>query len=192
MFASTGSRLGAHASAPRWPRIAVLGLGLLASCAPAAAPIPEPSEPRSTAPKGPPVQFAFETLDGQTLSTESLHGRISAIGFIATYDVASQAQARFLAAVARRHVPRINVALLVLESPDNLPLAQAFAEALPFKGPIAMADAATIAGKGPFAGLHHVPSVVILDRQGVEVWRAIGLMDEGAIDEALRRVEATE
>jgi hypothetical protein len=129
-------------------------------------------------------------LDGHSLSTESLRGRISAIGFIATYDVASQAQARFLAALARRHVPRINVALLVLEPPENVPMIQAFADALPFRGPVAVADAATIAGKGPFAGLHHVPSVVLLDSHGVERWRSVGLTEEATIDQAVRRIEA--
>lgn len=172
------------------PRSSLLGLTLVA-CA-ASAPLTEPTQPPAIAASVAPVPFAFETLDSKPLSTESLRGRISAIGFITTYDVASQAQARFLAAIARQHVPRINVALLVLEAPDNVPLVQAFTEALPFKGPVAMADAATIAGKGPFAGLHHVPAVVLLDRRGAEVWRSIGLTDEAALEQAIRRVEAAE
>lgn len=174
----------------RGPWAALLG-SVLVACG-ASGPSAEPAQPLALAPSRSPVQFAFETLDGQSLSTESLHGRISAIAFIATYDVASQAQARFLAAIARTHVPRINAALLVLEAPENLPLIQAFTEALPFKGPVAMADAATIAGKGPFAGLHHVPAVVLLDRRGVEVWRSVGLTEEAALEEAIVRAEAAE
>src|SRR5262249_26074354 len=111
----------------------------------------------------------------------SVAGRITIVGFVATYDVASQAQARFLANVARHAVPRVNVALLVLEPPDNLPLVEAFAKALELPYPVALADAATIAGKGPFAGLHHVPSIVVLAAQGRERWRHLGLVTDKAL-----------
>ena len=47
------------------------------------------------------------------------------IGFVATYDVASSAQARFLSGLLHHHTPRINTALLVLEPEDNRPLSGA-------------------------------------------------------------------
>ena len=111
------------------------------------------------------------------------------MAFLATYDMASQAEARILANVARKHVPRINVALLFLEAAENQPLVESFlyTVALPF--PAAMADAATIAGNGPFGGLHHVPSVVILDREGREAWRRVGLCEPAEIERALREIE---
>ena len=118
-----------------------------------------------------------------------MSGRISVIGFVATYDAASQAQARFLTALLKRHVPRINVAILVLEPPENRPMVEAFVGALRLPYPAALADAATIAGHGPFAGLHHVPSVVILDREGRERWRHLGLIQENDMDAAVREVE---
>ncbi len=123
---------------------------------------------------------------------ETLAGRLSVVAFLATYDVASQAQARFLSSVSRSHKPRINVAALVLEQPENKPLVEAFVGVLHLNYPVALADAATIAGEGPFAGLHHVPSVVILDREGREAWRHIGLTDEAALDAALKHVERGE
>jgi hypothetical protein len=138
------------------------------------------------------LHFAYETLDGKALSTETLAGRFTLIGFVATYDMASQAEARFLGSLLRRHTPRINVALLALESPENQPLVQAFVQSMGLEYPVAMADAATIAGEGPFAGLHHVPSVVLLDREGRERWRHVGLADEATIDKALRDAEAEE
>src|SRR5688572_23680780 len=73
----------------------------------------EATAPATT--EGPRVHFSYVTLSGEPLSTESLAGRISVIGFAATYDVASQAEARFLSGLLHRHSPRINVALLVLE-----------------------------------------------------------------------------
>jgi hypothetical protein len=114
------------------------------------------------------------------------------IGFVTTYDVASQAEARFLAGLLRDHKPRLNVALLVLEPPENRPLVEAFAATLKLPYPVALAGAATIAGEGPFAGLHHVPSVVILDREGREALRQLGFTTQNALEELVRAVERSE
>jgi hypothetical protein len=135
------------------------------------------------------VDFAYQTLDGAPLTTKTLAGRLSVIGFAATYDLPSQALARYLNGVSRRHTPRVNVALLVLEPEENRPLVEAFVRTLGLPYPVAFADAATIAGRGPFAGLHHVPSVVVLDGEGREAWRNVGLVDEDGIRAALRDVE---
>ncbi len=156
---------------------------------------PEPpprADVRAVAQRGPVVRFSFETLDHQTFSTNSVAGRLTVVGFVTTYDFASQAEARHLSAVLRRHTPRVNVGLLVLEQPDNRPLVDAFVATLGLPYPVALADAATIAGQGPFAGLHHVPSVVILDKQGREAWRHVGLVEEHEIHEALRTLEAAD
>jgi hypothetical protein len=145
----------------------------------------------ASAPQSPALHFAYQAIDGRPLSTESLANRISVIGFLATYDAASQAEARLLALLERRHSPRINVAVLVLEAPENRPLVEAFASSLGLEYPIALADAATIAGEGPFANLHHVPSVVVLDRAGHEAWRHLGFLNEAALEAAVRAVEAS-
>ncbi|AUX46042.1 cytochrome C-type biogenesis protein [Sorangium cellulosum] len=157
----------------------------------ARAPAPGADPPAATAAVagGPVLTFSYETLDGRELSTASLAGRLSVIGFVATYDVASQAEARFLAGLLRDHTPRINVALLVLEASENRPLIEAFVAALKLPYPVAIADAPTIAGEGPFAGLHHVPSVVILDPEGREVFRHVGLITQEALEETLRGIE---
>jgi hypothetical protein len=138
---------------------------------------------------GDPVRFSYETLQGKALTSESLRGRITVIAFLTTYDFPSQAQARFLSSVTRRHTPRINVVGLILEAPENRPLAEAFTDALTLPYPVALADEATIAGEGAFAGLHHVPSTVILDRQGREAYRHVGLLDEIQLESAIRAVE---
>ncbi|KYF75226.1 cytochrome C biogenesis protein [Sorangium cellulosum] len=151
-----------------------------------------PAGPPATAEvpaRGPVRTFSYETLDGRALSTASLAGRFSVIGFVATYDVASQAEARFLAGLFRDHTPRVNAALLVLEASENRPLVEAFVAALKLPYPVALADAPTIAGEGPFAGLHHVPSVVILDPEGREAFRHVGLITQETLEEVLRRLE---
>lgn len=135
------------------------------------------------------VAFSFADLTGKEVSTDSMHGRTTVIAFIATYDAASQAETRFLLEVARDHVPRINAFALVLESAENQPLADAFAHALHLNYPLCMADEATIRGEGPFAGMNQIPSVIILDKDGRERWRRVGLVQKAELEEAIRGVE---
>ena len=149
---------------------------------------PELSTPTSTAQR-PALQFSYEAMDGTVLSTESLSKRVTVIGLFTTYDVPSQVVARFLASLSRSHTPRLNVAALMLEGPVNKPIVVAFAASLSLPYPVALADAATIAGEGPFAGLHHVPSVVILDKEGREAWRHVGFVDQVRLEAAVKAVE---
>ncbi len=141
-------------------------------------------------PSGDVVTFRYPDVRGGELSSEKFRDRISVIAFITTYDLPSQAQVRFLSQVWKNHAPRINAALLVLEQPENLPLVEAYANSLQIPYPVAMADAATIKGAGPFAGLHHVPSIVILDRKGYERFRHLGALSADALEAALTKVES--
>jgi len=140
-------------------------------------------------PRGEHVAFSYTTLDGKTWSTNDLHGRFSVLAFVTTYDAASQAQARFVTSVMRHHVPKINAGLVVLEPEDHRILVEAFTKVVDPPYPVVMADEATIAGNGPFTGLHHVPSVVILDPEGGESWRHLGLATSDQIDEVLVALE---
>jgi hypothetical protein len=171
------------------PALAVALALTIVACSPPPEPAHEPAV--AAAPSGPPLSFAFETLEGKPLTSESLRGRITVVAFLTTYDFSSQAEARFLSSIAHRHAPRLNAAALILEAPENLPLAVAFTATLGLPYPVALADSATIAGEGAFAGLHHVPSIVILDREGREAYRHVGLIDEPALEQAIRGVELT-
>jgi hypothetical protein len=139
----------------------------------------------------PPLRFAYEGVDGRPVSSEAFANRITVIGFLTTYDVHSQAEARFLKLLERHHSPRLNVAALMLEAPENRPLVEAFVAKLDLPYPVAIADPATIAGEGPFSGLHHVPSVIVLDRAGREAWRRVGFVNEAVLEAAVRAVEAS-
>jgi hypothetical protein len=177
---------------PGLPALAVVLAGALAVALPACGGPPAQASPASVAPAaGPAPHFAYQALDGRAVSSETLFNRVSVIAFITTYDVHSQAEVRLLAQLERHHSPRINVAALVLEAPENRPLVEAFVSSLGLSYPVALADEATIAGEGPFAGLHHVPSVVVLDRAGHEAWRHVGFVSEGALEAAVRAVEAS-
>jgi len=160
----------------------------LAACGPS----PEPEEPpplavSATTPRGPVRDFVYTTIDGRTVSTQGYQGRMTVVALVAAYDTASQAQTRFLQSVFHRHTPRINVLLLVLEPPAHAPLVEAYRSSLGLSFDVALADADTTAGKGPFPGLHHVPSLVLLDREGHEVWRNLGLVEADALHDTIAR-----
>src|SRR5262249_50739732 len=91
-----------------------LALALAASL-PACGTRPHAGEPQPalTPATGPMRVFSYQAIDGRPLSTESLTNRVSVIGFLTTYDVHSQAEARLLAQLERYHSPRINVAALM-------------------------------------------------------------------------------
>jgi hypothetical protein len=138
-------------------------------------------------PRGSSLHFRYDLADGKgTLGAEALRGRPSVIVFVTTYDLASQAQVRFLAGIALRHGPRIHAAAIVLEPSENRPLVLAFRDALKLDYPVAMGDASLIAGEGPFGDVHAVPSIVVLDSESRLVWRHVGLSKEEEIENVLR------
>lgn len=168
---------------------AIATLTLACAGAPTTETKPTPTAPDVVVQGAPPIAFAWTDLRGQPVTSETMRGRVTVICFIATYDVTSQAQVRFLQRLHKEHAPRLNVALIVLEQPENRPMIEAYADALELPFPVAIADPATIRGEGPFQGLHHVPSVSILDRDGRERFRHIGLIGWTPLEEAVERVE---
>jgi hypothetical protein len=110
------------------------------------------------------------------------------LGFLATYDIASQAQARFLNAIAQRHGGRVQVAIVVLETAENRPLVIAFRDGLDLAYPVAMGDAEIISGEGPFGDVHIVPATVVLDAEARLVWKKLGIVREDEIEKVLREL----
>jgi hypothetical protein len=138
-------------------------------------------------PRSAPLHFSYPLADGSgSLDSDALRGRTTLIAFLTTYDLASQAEARFVSHVVRTHAPRINAAAIVLERIENQPLVVAFRDGLGLTYPVAMGDAAVIGGEGPFGDVHAVPSVVMLDAEGRLVWKHIGLAKDDELERALR------
>jgi hypothetical protein len=92
---------------------------------------------------------------------------------------------RELATVARTRTPRINVGAVVLEPPKNAPLVEAYAHSLEIGFPIALADQATFESRGPFGSVNVVPTTIVLDAGGNEVWRREGAMTHSEITDVL-------
>jgi hypothetical protein len=132
-----------------------------------------------------PRAFDFVTIDGSHLSTAGTAGRVTVVVVITTYDLGSQVMMRELATVARSRTPRINAGAIVLEPPKNAPLVEAYAHSLQVPFPIALADQATLESRGPFGAVNVVPTTIVLDADGNEVWRREGAMTHTEINAVL-------
>jgi hypothetical protein len=150
---------------------------------------PAPQPVFASAVRTGPLRFRYRMIDGHSwLGSENLRGRPTVLGFLATYDIASQAQARFLNAIAQRHGGRVQVAIVVLETAENRPLVIAFRDGLDLAYPVAMGDAEIISGEGPFGDVHIVPATVVLDAEARLVWKKLGIVREDEIEKVLREL----
>jgi hypothetical protein len=138
-----------------------------------------------------PIQFEFPSVgEDAVVSSETQRGRATALVFITTFDLASQLVARRLADVLVTFAPRANAAAVVVEAPAYAELLPAYRAALSLPYPVVMADFATQRGAGPFGSVSHVPTLVVLDRDGREVSRHQGSIAPDDIRAALREASA--
>lgn len=145
----------------------------------------------SPSPRSAPIQFEFPSVgDDAVVSSETLRGRATALVFITTFDLASQLLARRLGDVLVSFTPRANAAAVVVEAPAYAELLPAYRAALSLPYPVVMADFATQQGAGPFGMVTHVPTLVVLDRDGREVFRHQGAIEPDEIRAALREASA--
>jgi hypothetical protein len=135
--------------------------------------------------RGDSVVFAFGTTEGGEFNSETTRGRVTAVLFVTTFDLASQAEAKRLSQLLRSHRPRINAGAVVLEAPKYATFADVFRTSLELAYPVALADPATLAGAGAFGEVRAVPTLVVLDRDGYETFRKAGLMTGRELEAAL-------
>lgn len=140
-------------------------------------------------PRGDLVEFDFASLDDRPTSSAATRNRVTVVLFVTTYGDPSLLAARFLMKVFREHTPRFNAIAVFLERVENRPLARIFTDQLMLPYPSAMGSADDIAGKGPFKGIGTVPSMVVLDRQGREVFRKVGVVKSDELVRVLRGAE---
>jgi hypothetical protein len=155
-------------------RGAVALVALAIACrksAPAA--VPGASTPTVAAVRAP-VEFAFESVDDRPVTAEATRGKPTLLAFVTTSNLAAQAQVDFLVAMAKNDGDRVNYAVVALEHWDNRELVELYKKALSITFPVAMADAQTLAGAGPFGDVRAIPATVILDRLGRVAWRVDG------------------
>jgi hypothetical protein len=155
--------------------VAVALLALVVACGGARSPARADVAPGSSGIALPrPVDFAFDSLDDRPVSAEATRGKLTVIVFVTTSSLAAQAQVDFLVAMAKRDAARVNYAVVALETPEKRELVELYKKALSISFPVAMADAKTLAGWGPFGDASAVPVTVLLDRAGRVAWRVDG------------------
>jgi hypothetical protein len=138
-----------------------------------------------------PIEFEFPSAGEEAVvSSATTRGRPTALVFITTFDLASQLVARRLGDVLVSFTPRANAAAVVVEAPTYAELLPTYRSTLSLPYPVVMADFATQRGAGPFGSVTHVPTLVVLDREGHEVWRRQGSIEPDEIRAALRRASA--
>jgi hypothetical protein len=128
----------------------------------------------STAEVHAPIEFAFDSLDERSVSSDATRGKPTVIAFVTTGSLPAQAQVDFLVPMAKHDVDTVNYAVVALESHENRELVELYKKALSIPFPVALADEATAAGGGPFGDVTTVPVTVILDRGGRIALRVSG------------------
>ena len=126
-------------------------------------------------------EFHFDSLDSREVSSDALRGKPAVLAFVTTYDPISQMQVEYLVKMAAAR-PDVSFALVMLQDAAQRELVEMYRDAMKVKFPVAMGDAATIAGGGTLGDVHLVPAVVVLSREGRVVWRKTG----GARPEEIR------
>lgn len=170
------------------PRRKLLRAALLL---PVASACTKQSEPKTQPTKMPPlprgerIDFDYPSLDERPTDSAGTQGRVTVLLFLTTYGDPSILAARFLAKVFREHTPRFNAIAVFLERVENRPLARIFRDSLALPFPSAMGGPDDIAGKGPFKGVDTVPSLVVLDRQGRETFRKVGVVSADELTRVL-------
>jgi hypothetical protein len=155
---------------------------MLLTCAGEPRPVSLLPERRSDA-----ISFAYGTTEGGEFSSRGTRGRATLVLFVTTYDLPSQLEARRVDEILRRFRPRINVGAVVLEAPKYAVFADAFRTTLTLGYPVALADDETLQRRGPFGLVDRVPTLVVLDRNGREVWRKAGVVSRREIEAALTK-----
>ncbi|HYQ27321.1 MAG TPA: TlpA family protein disulfide reductase [Polyangiaceae bacterium] len=132
-------------------------------------------------------RYVFGTTDGEEVSAEGMRGRVTALLFVTTFDLASQLAAKQLNQALRTHAPRFNAAAVVLEAPKYAPLADVFRSSLQLTYPVAIADLGMLVQNSTLGEVHSVPTLIILDPQGREVLRKYGAFSNEELDGWLTR-----
>jgi hypothetical protein len=128
----------------------------------------------STVALHPVVDFGFDSLDDRPVTSEATRGKATVLAFFTTGSIPAQAQISFLLAMVAHDAAEVNYAAVSLDPPDNRVFVELYKNSLRIPFPVAIADAATRSGDGPFGDVSAVPVTVVLDRAGRVVWRSAG------------------
>jgi hypothetical protein len=119
------------------------------------------------------ASFAFDSLDTRPVTSNAFRGKPAVLAFVTTFDPMSQVQVNVLVALGEE-VPNLQLALVALQDASARELVEIYRDAMKVKFPVALGDAATIAGGGSLGDVHRVPTTLLIDGEGRVVWRHAG------------------
>ena len=122
-----------------------------------------------------PLTFAFESLDDRPMASDTTRGKCVVLAFVATWDLASQAQINYLNAMAKNDGDAVFYGAVAIEDNSNRALVRAYTHALSVTFPMAQIDRAGMSATHAFADVQEVPTLVLLDARGVLIARKSGL-----------------
>jgi hypothetical protein len=161
-----------------------LSLGLAAlACSKPAAETANAHETNSS------IRYAFGSIDGRLISSTENQGRVTVLLFGATYDLVTQAVSRRLGDLWHSHSPRTNVALLLLEPPQNVEMVRAYRDMLGLDYPVGLGDSGPEEAGGAFSPIQVIPTWIFLDRRGRAVARVSGDMSFADLVRFVERAE---
>jgi hypothetical protein len=120
--------------------------------------------------------FSFDSLDARPVSSDAFRGKTTVVSFVTTWDIASQAQVSYLVKMAGRDGARVNYAIVAVQEPGARELVEQYARVMHVTFPVAMGDAALLAGTGPLGEVKDVPTTLIVDASGRLVFRQSGVL----------------
>jgi len=152
--------------------------------------VPDDSPPAiSNEAHGGEIRFSFGTTQGEEVSSARMHGRVTVLVFVTTFDLGSQVVARRVEQLLHAHHPRFNAAAVVLEAAKYAPLADVFRSTLELTYPVAIADLALLQQSSNIGDVNSVPIVLVLDKNGLEVARVPGTPTLAEIEALVRHAE---
>jgi len=167
-------------------RLTLLCLLLLSSACQRVADEPARDESDSET-RGQVQRYVFGTTEGEEVSAEGMRGRVTALLFVTTFDLASQVAAKQLNQALHTHAPRINAAAVVLEAAKYAPLADVFRTSLQLSYPVAIADLPTVDQNSTLGEVRSVPTLIVFDAHGREVLRKYGAFTSEELEGWLKR-----
>jgi hypothetical protein len=151
---------------------------------------PVGSSPSPEKPIPPQPEFLFDSLDDRPVSSSALRGKPTVLAFIGSDDLASQAEADFLAAMAKHDGDTVNYALVAVEASERRELVERFRAFFESKFGVSlrtgMADKDLLLGTGPFGDVRRL-TVLVLDPSGNVVWQKTGIAKAEEIRAAMAR-----
>ena len=131
--------------------------------------------------------WEFSSLDARPVSSAAFAGKPVALVFVTTYDPISQQQVNYDLSIAD-DFPNVAFALVALQDASARELVEIYRDTFKIKFPVALADAATIAGGGTLGDVHRIPSTVLIGRDGRIVWRTSGGVMPAEMREHLKKL----